>query len=129
MSSIPEKCIEVLGIPTKRINTMITDIITESMGKNEILMSSMVKQATDYLREFMFQNVYRFDAKVEEENKNIICSLYEYYVHNPMKYPSRIPGKQDSDIERLACDYIAGMSDRYAVNKFTELFIPSPWRV
>ncbi|MGI6584607.1 MAG: deoxyguanosinetriphosphate triphosphohydrolase [Lutisporaceae bacterium] len=133
LSSIPEKCIEVLGdTHKKRINTMITDIITESMGKNEILISSRVRQATNCLREFMFQNVYiGSDAKAEEEKtKNIICSLYEYYVQNPDEIPiENIRGNRDADIERLACDYIAGMSDRFAVNKFTELFIPSPWRV
>lgn len=80
----------------------------------------------------MFQNVYiGSDAKAEEEKtKNIICSLYEYYVQNPDEIPiENIRGNRDADIERLACDYIAGMSDRFAVNKFTELFIPSPWRV
>ncbi|HRU41039.1 MAG TPA: deoxyguanosinetriphosphate triphosphohydrolase, partial [Candidatus Diapherotrites archaeon] len=136
MYSLPGECIAILGdTHKKRINTMITDIITESMNKNEIMMSSTVGQATDELREFMFENVYiGSDAKVEEKKtRNIINSLYEYYVQNPEEMPIenfRENRDEDNiDIERLACDYIAGMSDRFAINKFTELFIPSPWRV
>ena len=133
MSSIPESCIKILGdTHKKRINTMITDIITESMGRNEILMSSIVSQATNELREFMFDNVYiDSDAKTEEKKtKNIIKSLYEYYVQNPGEIPIDSTGEnKNTDIERLACDYIAGMSDRFAINVFTGLFIPSPWRV
>jgi dGTPase len=133
ISSIPESCIKILGdTHKKRINTMITDIITESMGRNEILMSSIVSQSTNELREFMFDNVYiDSDAKTEEKKtKNIIKSLYEYYVQNPEEIPIESTGeKKNTDIERLACDYIAGMSDRFAINIFTELFIPSPWRI
>ncbi|MEA4848419.1 MAG: deoxyguanosinetriphosphate triphosphohydrolase [Clostridiaceae bacterium] len=133
ISSIPESCIKILGdTHKKRINTMITDIITESMGRNEILMSSIVSQSTNELREFMFDNVYiDSDAKTEEKKtKNIIKSLYEYYVQNPEEIPIESTGeKKNTDIERLACDYIAGMSDRFAKNIFTEQFIPSPWRI
>lgn len=133
ISSIPEECMKTLGYThNKRINTMITDIITESMGKDEILMSSIISKATNELRDFMFANVYiGSKAKVEEEKaKNIVKCLYEYYIQNPDKIPveSAEKGKL-SDTELLVCDYIAGMSDRFAINMFTELFIPSSWQV
>ena len=131
-SSIPEECMKVLGYTHKqRINTMINDIITESMFKSDIMMSSNVSQATNELREFMFDMVYIGSAaKVEEKKaKNIIMSLYKYYMQNPEEIPVEDSRKnEDLDVERRVCDYIAGMSDRYAINIFTKLFIPSPWQ-
>ncbi len=131
-SSIPEECIRILGFTHKeRINTMITDIINESIGRNEILMSSIVNRTTNELRKFMFENVYVGSAAKKEEKKakNIIKSLYEYYIQNPDEIPSEIERLKAVDIERLACDYIAGMSDSFAISIFTRLFIPSPWQV
>lgn len=133
ISSIPSECMEVLGYThNQRINTMINDIINESMDRNDIIMSSNVKEATYELRKFMFDNVYIGSAaKVEEKKaKNIIKGLYEFYIQSPEEIPAYDFRKyEDSNIERLVCDYIAGMSDRFAINMFTELFIPSPWQV
>ncbi len=133
ISSIPEACMKVLGYThNQRINTMIKDIIAESTGKNDIMMSKDISKATHELREFMFEKVYiGSSAKIEEKKtKNIIKGLYEYYIQNPQEMPADgFRPKEDSNIERLVCDYIAGMSDRYAINMFTELFIPSPWQV
>ncbi|KUO74145.1 MAG: deoxyguanosinetriphosphate triphosphohydrolase [Clostridia bacterium BRH_c25] len=133
ISSIPEECMKVLGYTHKqRINTMINDIITESMCKEDIMMSSNVNQASRELRKFMFDMVYIGSAaKVEEKKtKNIIKGLYEYYIQNPEEIPVEdLRKKENANIDRLVCDYIAGMSDRFAINIFTELFIPSPWQV
>ncbi|MGE5678259.1 MAG: deoxyguanosinetriphosphate triphosphohydrolase [Pseudomonadota bacterium] len=133
ISAIPEECLRILGDTHKqRINTMINDVITESMDKDEIVMSNEVDRATNNLREFMFEHVYIASAaKVEEKKtKNIIGSLYEYYKENPEVIPGVELWKSGSiTIDRMVCDYIAGMSDRFAINAFTELFIPSPWRV
>jgi dGTPase len=132
-SSIPAECMEVLGYThNQRINKMITDIVNVSMDRDDISMSPKVKQATDELRRFMFENVYIGSAaKIEEKKaKNIIKGLYEYYIKNPEEITvGSIKKSETPDIERLVCDYIAGMSDRYAINIFTELFIPSPWKV
>ena len=132
-SSIPVKCMEVLGYThNQRINKMINDIITESMDRTDILMSTEVKQATDELRRFMFEKVYIGSAaKIEEKKaKNIIKGLYEYYIQYPEEITVGSSTKnENTNIERLVCDYIAGMSDRFAINMFTELFIPSPWKV
>ena len=133
ISSIPEACMRVLGYTHKeRINKMISDVITESMGRDDIVMSSEVSQATQHLRKFMFDKVYIASAaKVEEKKtKNIIKSLYEYYIKNTEEIPAEDLWKHgDTSRERIVCDYIAGMSDRFAINAFTELFIPSPWRL
>lgn len=133
ISSIPADCMEVLGnTHNKRINTMITDIINESMNRNDIIMSSTVMEATYGLRKFMFDNVYIGSAaKIEEKKaKNIIKGLYEFYIQSPEAIPvGGFRKHEDSNIDRLVCDYIAGMSDRFAINMFTELFIPSPWKV
>lgn len=132
-SSIPTRCMEVLGYTRKqRINKMITDIINVSMNKNYVSMSSEVKQATDELRRFMFEKVY-IDSKAkseEKKTKNIIESLYEYYIQNPGELSAEsFKTNEDASIDRRVCDYIAGMSDRFAINMFTELFIPSPWKI
>jgi dGTPase len=133
ISSIPIECMETLGFThNQRINTMITDIINESMGRDNIMMSSAVLQATNELRKFMFDNVYIGSAaKVEEKKaKNIIKGLYEYYIENPEEIPIvGFGGNDKTNKERYVCDYIAGMSDRFAINLYTELFIPSPWKV
>ena len=133
ISSIPAECMEILGYThNQRINTMIKDIINESMDKNRITMSSRIWGATYTLRKFMFDNVYIDSvAKVEEKKaKNIIKGLYEYYLENPEEIPVMEYTKHGNPgFQRLVCDYIAGMSDRFAINMFTELFIPSPWKV
>jgi len=132
-SLIPAECMEVLGYTHKqRINKMITDIINVSMDRNYVSMSKEVKQATDELRRFMFEKVY-IDSKAkteEKKTKNIIESLYEYYTKNPEELDDEsFKTNENVCIDRHVCDYIAGMSDRFAINMFTELFIPSPWKV
>ncbi|MGE4283839.1 MAG: deoxyguanosinetriphosphate triphosphohydrolase [Clostridia bacterium] len=130
--SIPKHCIETLGESHgKRINTMITDIIYQSMGNNNISMSDRVYQTTMDLRQFMFEKVYIGSSAKKEEQKaqNIISELYNFFV----KYPENLPTEQQAlldneDICRIVCDYIAGMTDRYAIQKFYEIFIPASWQ-
>jgi dGTPase len=133
VNSIPTECLEILGTSHKqRINTMIVDIIKESADKNNVSMSKDVKYATDKLRSFMFEKVYiGSKAKVEEKKaQNIIKELYYYFLENPSQIPhysSTI--KNQEEIERLACDYIAGMTDRYAISTFVSVFVPLSWEV
>lgn len=131
INSIPQECLEILGHSHKqRINTMIVDIINESMGKNHILMSKNVEYATDKLRSFMFEKVYiGSKAKLEEKKaQNIVRELYYYF----LEYPEQIPHyngnvRNQDEVELLTCDYIAGMTDRYAVNTFVNIFVPLSW--
>ncbi len=131
-ADLPKSCIDVLGdTHKKRINTMVTDIIYYSMGKPEVTMSPEVGQATDLLREFMFERVY-IDSKAKSEEKkamNIVEALFDYY----MKHIDSMPAEYIRQIdaygkEQAVCDYIAGMTDRYAIRMFQDLFIPAPWK-
>lgn len=131
-SDIPESCLKVLGrTHSGRINTMITDIVYTSMGKNSISMSGEVMEATENLRDFMFKKVYiGSKAKVEESKaKYVVEALYRYFLKNNDELPDEFINRLDRDgVDRVVCDYIAGMTDVYAVNMFNKLFIPAPWR-
>lgn len=132
---IPKEFTDVLGTTSKmRLNTMIHDVITNSMDQPEIRMSKRVENATKGLREFLFENVYKNPlAKGEEEKAiNMIKNLYQYYVNHidalPAEFYEMLKNKGASD-ERIVCDYIAGMTDTYAVKKFQEFFVPESWKI
>ena len=131
-NDIPEEYLSILGhTHSKRINNMITDIISSSIDKDNISMSENVKDATDKLREFMFKNVYiGSKAKNEEKKaKYLINELYKYFKINYDELPQEFRDRLKSDdLDNIVCDYIAGMTDIYAVNTFNRLFVPSPWR-
>jgi len=133
ITDLPKECLKVLGIDHKsRINTMITDIIMESLDKPYVKMSKEIEKATCDLREFMFENVYiGSKAKVEEEKvQYIIKQLYEYFIDNPQKIPEDLRSKRpDEGNQRMVCDYIAGMTDRYALNKYKSIFLPIGWQI
>ena len=131
---LPRETIKILGSSHgDRINNMILDIIRNSTGKNIIVMSDEIKEATDTLRSFMFEYVY-FNkiAKSEEEKVEfIIEELYKYYFKNIKKLPIEhlsIYKDLECDIEDIICDYIAGTTDRYILNLFNNIFIPKSWK-
>ena len=108
-------------------------MITHSMNQPDIRMSEEGKAAMTGLRQFMFANVYRNPAAKGEEEKAIhmITNLYEYYVRNPKLLPKGYLDtveRRGESKERAVCDYIAGMTDSYAVKKFQEYFIPESWQ-
>lgn len=132
---LPKDCMEVLGDSHgKRINTMIVDLITNNHGKNQLIMSPLVGEMTNKLREYMFEKVYlNKNAKTEDDKAEyIIQVLYEYYMKNIDKLPKAhldIYRNIDLDHEKedIICDYIAGMTDRYIVNLYMDLFVPKPY--
>ncbi len=131
---LPTEYREILGNTTrKRLNTLIHNIITNSLGKNDICMSEDVEQAMKGLRKFMFENVYRNSmAKGEEERaKDLLNRLFYYYNKHidclPKQYLLML--EQGEERERVVCDYIAGMTDRYAIAKFEEYFMPKAWQI
>ncbi|HCX65175.1 MAG TPA: deoxyguanosinetriphosphate triphosphohydrolase [Eubacteriaceae bacterium] len=128
---LPQGCIAVLGTSKRaRIDTMIKDIIETSENRNRISMSPKVQQASDQLREFMFQAVYFGSKAKEDEGKaeNIIRNLFFYFMNDPrVMSEEQIQRLNEEEKERVVADYIAGMTDRYAIKKFNDLFIPSPW--
>ncbi|MGN1095766.1 MAG: deoxyguanosinetriphosphate triphosphohydrolase [Eubacteriales bacterium] len=129
---IPDKISKVLGYThSERINTMVTSIIRSSTGINDIKMEESVKEATMSLRDFLYERVYYNPvAKHEEERaKDLLRRLYEYFVKNPNKMPHEYSFNEEDSVERRVCDYISGMTDRYAINLFEELFVPKVWNV
>ena len=96
------------------------------------MLSPQVDTALRDLRSFMFERVYRNPVAKGEESKakDMLRKLYEYYYSNPQALPQDFqPQMSFEGLERTVCDYIAGMTDNYAVDKFTELFTPTGWRV
>jgi len=128
---IPAIITDVLGkTHSERINTLICDVVRNSYGKREIVMSSEVEEAMTRLRNFMFDFVYVGSKAKEEEKKvfGIIKGIFEYYTENPGALPlhlQEIAWKEG--VETAVSDYIAGMSDRFAVYTFNNLFVPKSW--
>ena len=130
---IPGEITDILGHShSVRINTLVTDIINVSREAGCIQLSPKVEKALKDLRSFMFENVYRSPvAKAEESKaKDMLLRLFEYYFTHPEALPEDFQPQLSFDgMERTVCDYIAGMTDNYAVDKFTEIFIPAGWHV
>ena len=131
---IPLEIRKVLGMTTKeRLNTLIHNIIMNSMGKNDIVMSEEIGGAMQDLRKFMFQKVYTNPAAKGEEAKaeRLLCELYAHYMGHidilPEQY-QRMHSEGEKK-ERVVCDYISGMTDQYAVAKYREFFLPKAWEI
>lgn len=133
-ADLPAQYTDILGHSVReRLNTMIHDIIRNSMEKPEVIMSPGMEGAMLGLRKWMFEHVYKSDIPKAEEGKaqQLIVSLYEYYMDHVIELPEEyllLMINQKEKKERVVCDYIAGMSDRYAIEKFKELFVPRGWR-
>ena len=129
---VPISIREVIGYTTgERLDHFIHDTVTFSGGKNDILMSDEVWKAMKELREFMFERVYMNPYVKSEERKaeSLMKTLYEYYLKHldrlPREYLQMINMGESRD--RVACDYVASMTDRYAIALYEELFIPKSW--
>ncbi|MEG2376991.1 MAG: deoxyguanosinetriphosphate triphosphohydrolase [Clostridia bacterium] len=131
ISDIPPSLLDVLGSRhSERINTLILDIITASRGSAEVRMTPSVERAMNELRAFMFEHVYRTTAALEEEvrSRAVVGKLFEYYTEHPSAMPEPFCSIINSDgLVTAVCDYVAGMTDRYALKTYTELFIPHSW--
>ena len=131
---IPLEIRKVLGMTTKeRLNTLIHNIIMNSMGKNDIVMSEEIGGAMQDLRKFMFQKVYTNPAAIGEEAKaeRLLCELYAHYMGHIEILPEQYQRmhSEGEKKERVVCDYISGMTDQYAVAKYREFFLPKAWEI
>ena len=130
---IPDAITDVLGHNhSQRINTLVTDAIFTSREAGTVMLSPAVDNALKTLRSFMFERVYRNPVAKGEEARaqDMLQRMFEYYVENPEALPEDFhPQMSFEGLERTVCDYIAGMTDNYAVDKFTEIFIPMGWNV
>lgn len=133
-SDIPRKYTDILGTSTKiRLDTMVHNVIINSMEKPKIQMSPEVYEATMGLRGFLFENVYKNPKAKGEEKKaiNMITNLYQFYMEHLDLLPSQfleMLEEKGTKEEQIVCDYIAGMTDTYAVKKFEEYFVPESWK-
>ena len=127
---IPHDITALLGNTTNsRINTLVMSLINNS-HENELKMDDEVQQAFDRLHGYMFDSVYSNSyAKIEEKKvPEFINSLYGYFIKNPHLLPDEIKAvAQRETKERAVCDYLAGMTDHYAIETFNRLFVPRAW--
>ena len=127
-SDLPQEAVKVLGKRTKeRINTAITSIYENSFGKDMVAMSDEVLHATNLLRDFMFERVYwPTNVVIQERAERMLTQMYEYFIKNVDKLPKLYLGLlENAEKERVVCDYLSGMTDRYAISVFENLFIPA----
>ncbi|ATW27655.1 deoxyguanosinetriphosphate triphosphohydrolase [Candidatus Formimonas warabiya] len=128
-SELPLECLKVLGSRhSQRINTMVKDLIQSSMGQPGIRMSPEIQEAMDELRKFLFKRVYIGSRAKSEETKakEMLKMLYQYY----LDHHDELPGEYNfgDEIGLQVCDYVAGMTDRYAIAQFTRIFVPDGFR-
>ena len=125
---LPEEEIGLLG-PTgsQRIDTLVRDIVEHSEGAEEIRQGREVGQAMLRLRKFMFERVYLGPEARREQDRvqRTMRGLFEHYLAHPDEVPSRDPG---AGADQRVADYIAGMTDRFCIAKFTELTVPEESR-
>ncbi|MBQ7003749.1 MAG: deoxyguanosinetriphosphate triphosphohydrolase [Oscillospiraceae bacterium] len=129
-AALPRDAVAVLGeTRTARISTMVSAVVAH--GTETIGMTPPVQEAHDVLHTFMYEHVYHNPTAKHEEQKAklLLEKLYGYFRDNPEKLPEEyLRISQTHDIDRAVCDYISGMSDGYAVDLYSELFIPKFWK-
>ena len=133
LEDLPKSVCQVLGRShSERIDMLVCDMILTSREAGDVVLSPAVEKALSELRAFMFEKVYRNPVAKGEESKakDMLKRLYEYYYENPTALPEDFQPQMSFDgLERTVCDYIAGMTDNYAVHKFTKNFTPMGWNV
>lgn len=130
-TDLPERVSRILGTnPSSMITVMVSDMIQASDGQSEIRMSSAVQEAMDEFREFMFQKIYH-SAELEPDRtkaKYVIHKLYDYFMAHPGRLPQEFLDREERwGLQVTVIDYIAGLTDSYAISLFENLFIPSKW--
>jgi len=129
---IPKECRRVLGESHgQRIQNMILNVIENSKEKPSVSMTQDMHESMMELRSFMFRNVYTSQvAKAEEDKaKGIVSTLFEYFINHPEELRARGLHSRIFSGERDVCDYIAGMTDNYAIYIFKTLFLPEGWQI
>ncbi|MBO5285637.1 MAG: deoxyguanosinetriphosphate triphosphohydrolase [Clostridia bacterium] len=132
-NDLPKNLVKVLGKTSReRINTMILAIVSASDGQNKVAMEQEVFEATRLLREFLFEVVYNSKQARGEEIKaeRMLSAMYEYYTIHPEEISEY---SEDNiakwGVETVVCDYLSGMTDRYAVSTFNSIYIPKSWKI
>lgn len=131
-ADVPIEIAEVIGYTTgERLDHFIHDIVTTSFGINNILMSQPVEEAMKKLRNFMFERVYQNPEAKSEEGKaeSLIKSLYGHYLTYPEEMPKEYQKMIDTGEHReiVVKDYIAAMTDRFAIAQYEDIYVPRSW--
>ncbi len=133
-SDVPAHLVKILGdTTTKRLDCFIHDIIINSLNKDDICMSEEIGKAMQELRAFMFENVYQNPKAKGEEGKaeRLVENLYRYYLEHLQELPDWLLGVMERDKEskeRIVCDYVSSMSDKFANHTFADLYLPDSWK-
>jgi dGTPase len=142
LHDLPEQCLQVLGTRhSERITTMVQAIVAassevlpsgERIAKERIAMRDDVMQATDALKDWMFENVYKLDVVDQTPRARIVLlALFHKLMTAPQlmrgEFARSCEGLSTPQLARCVCDYIAGMTDRFAATTFTEFFMPASW--
>ena len=132
LSDIPQDLRDILGeTHSGRINRMVRSIVDFSKDKPLIGMEQEVQEASDALRTFLFDHVYKNPVAKGQENKSkeLLIRLYEYYLKKPEEMPWQYRNHLERDgVGRCVCDFVSGMTDRYAIEVYENLFVPKVWR-
>lgn len=133
-TDVPKEIRDVLGSSTtERLDHLIHDIVTNSMGKNDILMSDQVDTAMKNIRAFMFERVYTNPAAKAEESKAEVLmeTLYQHYLKHIDDLPEEFLNllSEGEPREKVVCDYVGAMSDRFAISVYEQIYIPKSWQI
>jgi dGTPase len=129
---VPREIGELVGYsPRERLNNFIHDIVTQSKGTDDVRMSEDVEFAMKTLRTFMFEHVYNNKIAKKEDKKamNLVKTLYDHYMRHTDDLPKFFVelGLRGEPREKVVCDYISSMTDRFAINLYDELYVPKFW--
>lgn len=129
-SDLPSSPIRTLGRSrSERINRLVIDIVDASADRPRVRMSPEVLTSTDELRSFLFENVYMSDAVRREWARahHVVTELYEYFAAHLDELPLGFRPSDGNHLAQAVCDYIAGMTDQYALRTFDHVFVPKMW--
>lgn len=131
-SDVPQKIRDVIGCtPSQRLDHFVHDIVTNSMGKNDICMSETIETAMREMRKFMFENVYQNPIAKSEEGKaeELMETLYQHFMKNSDELPEEFRNllSEGEPKERVICDYVGAMTDRFAISIYEKIYIPKSW--
>jgi dGTPase len=133
-ADLPKECTSILGErSSRRIDYLIKNTIKSSFDKNDIILDEEARAALKLLRAYMFETVYSSQLQKKERSKikHMLSEIFEYYCKHTDKLPEDYARmiSEDNPPERAVCDYIAGMTDRYAMNQFVSLYMPASWQM
>jgi dGTPase len=132
---IPAHIVDILGVShSQRIDTMVKDLIYTTLqdGGDRLAMSPEILRAMNDLRTFLYENVYETDRVHGDfrKAKKVIRELYDYFLTHELPWNQVTAGREeDMPGHRQVCDFIAGMTDRYALDLYANIFLPKPWSV